>query len=138
MADLTFEEIQALQRNDPGSNATWKDVLEHFYPGCSYTLNGEDYSSFVWETDSIEKPTEERLNELKPELDYIRSRSLAYPSLDEQLDALYHDIDNSDTLKAQFPTFHRMIKNVKLAIAKSTEPIYRYTDPNDTDYSDLY
>ena len=63
---------------------------------------------------------------------------LSYPSLEEQLDALYHDIDNSDTLKVQFPTFHRAIKDVKLSITKSTETINKYTDSNDTDYTSLY
>ena len=58
---------------------------------------------------------------------------------EEQLDIiLYHDIDNSDTLKDQFPTFHRAIKDVKLSIAKSTETINKYTDSNDTDYTSLY
>lgn len=138
MSDFSFEEIQELQRQDQGASATWVEVLAHFYPGCAYTLEGEDYSTLTWETTSIDKPTEDRLNALKTELDYVRSRRAAYPSLEEQLDALYHDIDNSDTLKAQFPTFHRAIKDVKLAIAKSTETINKYTDPNDTDYTSLY
>ena len=138
MSDFTFEEIQELQRHDQGASATWVEVLAHFYPGCAYTLEGEDYSTLTWETTSIDKPSEDRLNALKTELDYVRVRRAAYPSLEEQLDALYHDIDNSDTLKAQFPTFHRAIKDVKLSIAKSTETINKYTDSNDTDYTSLY
>ena len=70
---------------------------------------------------------------------FVLEEDPAYPSLEEQLDALYHDIDNSDTLKElQFPTFHRAIKDVKLSIAKSTETINKYTDSNDTDYTSLY
>ena len=49
---------------------------------------------------------------------YKRARSLAYPSIGDQLDMLWHAIDADTTLKSNYADFHTAIKAVKDANPK--------------------
>jgi predicted nuclease with TOPRIM domain len=67
------------------------------YKGCEWTINNEDYSSLVWFSEDVPKPTEEELIEecerLQAEYEakeYQRQRLKEYPSFAEQFDLLYH------------------------------------------------
>jgi hypothetical protein len=67
------------------------------YKGCEWSMNNEDYSTLQWFSTDIPKPTEEELIEecerLKAEYNnnqYQRDRASAYPSIQDQLDTLYH------------------------------------------------
>lgn len=81
-------------------------ALKSLYPGTIWSLDGDNYSGFRWSDDNVlPKPTEEELiNECKRLQDeynakeYQRLRKSAYPSIEYQLDLLYHG--GYDTWKA--------------------------------------
>ena len=49
---------------------------------------------------------------------YARTRASAYPSIGDQLDMLWHAIDDNSTLKTRYADFHTAIKAVKDANPK--------------------
>ena len=49
---------------------------------------------------------------------YARTRAAAYPSIGDQLDMLWHAIDDNATLKTRYADFHTAIKAVKDANPK--------------------
>jgi len=49
---------------------------------------------------------------------YSRNRKTAYPSIGDQLDMLWHAIDDNSTLKTRYADFHTAIKAVKDANPK--------------------
>lgn len=67
-------------------------------PGASWSLNGETYDGLMWSKENdLPPPTEEEINQevqrLKEEYEnnkYQRDRASEYPSIQDQLDALYH------------------------------------------------
>jgi hypothetical protein len=73
-------------------------ALQSLRPGSVWSLNGDDYKDLVWNDDVNDKPSEEELNDeiakLQAEYDadeYKRLRVLAYPSIEDQLDLIYHE-----------------------------------------------
>ena len=50
--------------------------------------------------------------------EYQRTRATAYPSIGDQLDMLWHAIDDNSTLKTRYADFHTAIKAVKDANPK--------------------
>ena len=71
------------------------------------------------------KPTELELTDAlaakQAEFDaaaYARARADAYPSIGDQLDMLWHAIDDNATLKTRYADFHTAIKAVKDANPK--------------------
>ena len=72
-----------------------------------------------------DKPTESALTtELAAQqtafdnAEYSRNRKAAYPSIGDQLDMLWHAIDDNATLKTRYADFHTAIKAVKDANPK--------------------
>ena len=72
-----------------------------------------------------DKPTESALTtELAAQqtafdnAEYSRNRKAAYPSIGDQLDMLWHAIDDNSTLKTRYADFHTAIKAVKDANPK--------------------
>lgn len=71
-------------------------AIVSLYPDASWSLDGEDYSGLTWLSENITKPTEA---ELFAECDRIQSerevnaykeqRAAEYPSIGDQLDALF-------------------------------------------------
>lgn len=66
------------------------------YPNAQWMLNGDDYSGLEWMSDNVAKPTEAQLiaecDRLQAEYDakeYQRKRAAEYPSIGDQLDALW-------------------------------------------------
>jgi len=45
---------------------------------------------------------------------YVSQRASAYPSIGDQLDMLWHSIDQNPTLKSQYFAFYEAIKSVKV------------------------
>ncbi len=66
-------------------------------PKAIWTLNGSDYSGLDWRDTEQTKPTEAEItaevtrlqSEYKAQA-YARSRTLEYPAIGDQLDALFH------------------------------------------------
>lgn len=67
-------------------------------PGASWSLNGDTYEGLWWSDENdLPPPTEEEINQeierLQAEYEYNqyqRDRAKEYPSIEDQLDALYH------------------------------------------------
>ena len=76
------------------------DALYKYYPNSTWRFEGNDdldYDAFIWEDTEIEIPSKEELLEkielLRKEYintQYQRDRASAYPSIQDQLDTLYH------------------------------------------------
>ena len=70
------------------------DALNSLYPNMKFGIDGNDYDTLSWGETDITKPTEEiilneldRINVLWP---IQNNRRNAYPSIGDQLDALFH------------------------------------------------
>ena len=81
-----------------------------------------------WNLD-IAKPTQEQLDALKAEIvemanepeqpDYAQARKNSYPEIGDQLDMLWHSIDQNPALKSQYFEFYEAIKAVKVKHPKN-------------------
>lgn len=77
---------------------SYAEALDSLFPGTTWRIPGEGYSDIQWdESNTIPKPNKEILDEeilrLQSEwdaLEYARSRVKEYPSIGDQLDALFH------------------------------------------------
>ena len=87
-------------------------------PDAQVSVNGEDYEQITWnngtavisKSDIVAKQAE-----LKIAYDakqYQRDR--VYPSIGDQLDMLWHSIDQNSALKSQYFNFYETIKSVKV------------------------
>lgn len=66
-------------------------------PEAKFTCNAEDYNQVTWYSPDIPKPSEdevaqeiERLKAEHERTEYQRQRKPEYPSIGDQLDALFH------------------------------------------------
>jgi hypothetical protein len=74
------------------------DAIVSLRPGAQWSLNGDDYEGLIWfDENDLPPPTEEELQaeieRLQAEYEnnqYQRDRASAYPSIQDQLDVLYH------------------------------------------------
>ena len=55
---------------------------------------------------------------VEPVQEYEHERMMAYPTVGDQLDMLWHAIDANETLKTQFADFYNAIRAVKDAYPK--------------------
>jgi len=73
-------------------------ALESLRPGSRWALNGDDYEGLIWfDENELPPPSEDeisqKIEELKAEYEltqYQRQRVPEYPSITDQLDALFH------------------------------------------------
>lgn len=72
-------------------------ALVNLRPGAVWALEGDTYDKLIWKDEIQTKPTEQecldemfRLWELKNNTAYKIDRAKAYPSIGDQLDALFH------------------------------------------------
>jgi hypothetical protein len=72
------------------------EAIISLYPNCTFTLNGDTYDGLVWHDETIPKPTEQELAEESERIEvelarniYQRRRKAEYPSIGDQLDALW-------------------------------------------------
>jgi len=73
------------------------DAIKSLRPNAEFSMWGDDYSTIEWYSENVPKPT---LQEVDAELqrlqaehdrkDYQRQRAEAYPSIEEQLDLMFH------------------------------------------------
>jgi len=74
------------------------EALQSLRPGAQWFINGFDYENLVWSDENeLPPPTEEEIQteieRLQAEYEYNqyqRDRASAYPSIQDQLDTLYH------------------------------------------------
>jgi len=73
-------------------------ALHSLRPGSQWSVHGQSYDGLVWDdSNELPPPTEEEVNQeierLQQEWEnnqYQRDRASAYPSIQDQLDTLYH------------------------------------------------
>ena len=83
---------------NPTYHQFFGNALVSLRPGASWNLNGDEYESLVWHDENeLPPPTEEEvlaeIEILKAEYEnnqYQRDRATDYPSIQDQLDTLYH------------------------------------------------
>ena len=88
-------------------------------PDAQVSVNGEDYEQITWnngtavisKSDIVAKQAE--LKTAFDALNYSRNRAKAYPSIEDQMDMLWHSIDNDAELKSKYFDFHQAILAVK-------------------------
>ena len=73
------------------------NALFSLRPGAQWAVNGNTYEGIQWLTPDIPKPSEdeiaqeiERLKAEYERTEYQRQRAPEYPSIGDQLDALFH------------------------------------------------
>jgi hypothetical protein len=81
-----------------------------------------------WNLD-IAKPTQEQLDALETEIvemanepeqsDYAQQRRNSYPEIGDQLDMLWHSIDQNPSLKSEYFDFYEAIKAIKVKYPKN-------------------
>ena len=103
---------------------TIEDVLVTLHTGQWFGFDGDKVYANLWVADGYDKPTEEELNTLlatkQTEYDanqYQRDR--VYPSIGDQLDMLWHSIDQNPKLKSEYFEFYEAIKAVKVKHPKN-------------------
>ena len=92
-------------------------------PNAKVTVNANDVNQTTWHngTTPISKADiEAKMVEVQADYDtkqYQRDR--VYPSIGDQLDMLWHSIDQDPTLKSKYFTFYEAIKSVKVKNPKN-------------------
>ena len=92
-------------------------------PNAEFSVNADDINQITWlnETTPISKADiQAKMVELQADYDakqYQRDR--VYPSIGDQLDMLWHSIDQNSALKSQYFDFYEAIKAVKVKHPKN-------------------
>jgi len=92
-------------------------------PNAEVTVDGNDINSITWDNGTTPIPKadiEAKMVEVQAEYDakqYQRDR--VYPSIGDQLDMLWHSIDQNPKLKSEYFEFYEAIKAVKVKHPKN-------------------
>jgi hypothetical protein len=92
-------------------------------PNAQVTVNEDDINQITWHNGTTPIPVadiEAKMTELQAEYDanqYQRDR--VYPSIGDQLDMLWHSIDQNPKLKSEYFEFYEAIKAVKVKHPKN-------------------
>jgi hypothetical protein len=99
------------------------DAILKINPNAEVNVSGDDINTIVWLNGTTPIPKadiEAKMVELQADYDakqYQRDR--VYPSIGEQLDMLWHSIDQNPALKSQYFDFYEAIKAVKVKNPKN-------------------
>ncbi len=92
---------------------------------ANVSVSGNDVNNITWHDGNPTSITNDAILAKQTELQaaydakaYARTRASAYPSIGDQLDMLWHAIDDNSTLKTRYAYFHTAIKAVKDANPK--------------------
>ena len=93
-------------------------------PNAVVTVSGTDINTCEIEwlngTTPISKADiEAKMNEIGTESNYAQQRRNAYPEIGDQLDMLWHSIDQDPQLKSKYFDFYEAIKAVKVKYPKN-------------------
>jgi len=90
------------------------------------SVNADDINQITWHDGNPNNITkadiEAKINEManEPEQsDYAQQRRNAYPPIGDQLDMLWHSIDQNAELKQKYFNFYEAIKQVKVKYPKN-------------------
>jgi hypothetical protein len=105
-------------------------------PNANFTINADDINQITWLNGTTPIPVadiEAKMTELQAEYDakqyqrdnepeqpdYIKQRRNSYPEIGDQLDMLWHSIDQDEELKTKYFNFYQAIKSVKIKHPKN-------------------
>jgi hypothetical protein len=94
------------------------EAIKTINPNAQVSVSGNDINTIEWHNGTTPIPKadiEAKMVELQADYDakqYQRDR--VYPSIGDQLDMLWHSIDEDPTLKSKYFTFYEAIKSVKV------------------------
>jgi hypothetical protein len=94
-------------------------------PNAEVSVSGDDINTIVWENGTTPIPKadiEAKMNEMANEPEqsqYVQQRRNAYPAIGDQLDMLWHSIDQDPQLKSKYFDFYEAIKAVKVKYPKN-------------------
>ena len=92
-------------------------------PNASFEIRSKDINQIIWHNGTTPIPKadiEAKMVEVQAEYDanqYQRDR--VYPSIGDQLDMLWHSIDQNPKLKSEYFEFYEAIKAVKVKHPKN-------------------
>jgi proline dehydrogenase len=92
---------------------------------ASFIVKDNDVNQIEWHNGTTPIPKadiEAKMVELQAEYDanqYQRDRATAYPPIGDQLDMLWHSIDQNPELKQKYFDFYETIKQVKVKYPKN-------------------
>jgi hypothetical protein len=98
-------------------------AIQKINPTAEVTVSGNDINTIQWHNGTTPIPKadiEAKMVEVQADYDakqYQRDR--VYPSIGEQLDMLWHSIDQNPALKSQYFDFYEAIKAVKVKNPKN-------------------
>jgi hypothetical protein len=98
--------------------ATIAQAILEINPNAEVSINGEDIDNIIWHdgTTPISKSDiESKINEIETRDAHIEPRKNSYPSIQEQLDMMWHDKQNDTT------TWEDAISKVKSDNPKASE-----------------
>ena len=95
-------------------------------PNAQVSVNAEDINQITWHDGNPNNITksdiEAKINEIANESEqsqYAQQRRNAYPEIGDQLDMLWHSIDQDPQLKSKYFDFYEAIKAVKVKYPKN-------------------
>ena len=94
-------------------------------PNAQVSVNADDINQITWENGTTPIPKadiEAKMNEMANEPEqsnYAQQRRNAYPEIGDQLDMLWHSIDQDPQLKSKYFDFYEAIKAVKVKYPKN-------------------
>ena len=106
-------------------NNTVIDAILKINPSAEVSVSGNDINTIVWENGTTPIPKadiEAKMNEMANEPEqskYAEQRRNAYPEIGDQLDMLWHSIDQDPQLKSKYFDFYEANKAVKVKYPKS-------------------
>ena len=101
------------------------DAILKINPNAEASVSGNDINQITWENGTTPIPKadiEAKMNEMANEPEqsnYAQQRRNAYPEIGDQLDMLWHSIDQDPQLKSKYFDFYEAIKAVKVKYAKN-------------------
>ena len=100
-------------------------AIKKINPNAEIVLRGDDIDNIEWVNGTTPIPKadiEAKMNEMgnEPEQsNYAQQRRNAYPPIGDQLDMLWHSIDQNPELKQKYFNFYEAIKQVKVKYPKN-------------------
>ena len=101
-----------------------QEAILKINPNAVATVSGEDINTckITWHNGTTPIPKadiEAKMNEIGTESNYAQQRRNAYPPIGDQLDMLWHSIDQDPQLKSKYFDFYEAIKAVKVKYPKN-------------------
>ena len=100
-------------------------AIKKINPNAEFSVNAEDINQITWHNGTTPIPKadiEAKMNEMANEPEqsnYAQQRKNAYPEIGDQLDMLWHSIDQDAELKQKYFDFYQAIKSVKVKYPKN-------------------